>query len=98
MSVVMFSFGLTDFTDREPLDSRARGSIAEEVDQRLVRFLWKRPTDVVRSALDFDEGQVRDELFVSQPRGGGFERQDSVGRAVHHERWHIDLRQIAAEV
>ena len=69
---------------RDPGAPRRPGSTAEELHQRGVGFLRIGPADVVWAVLDLDDGEVRDQLFVSQPCGGRLERQDPVGGAVDH--------------
>ena len=69
---------------RDPGAPRRPGSTAEERYQRGVGFLRIGPADVVWAVLDLDDGEVRDQLFVSQPCGGRLERQDPVGGAMDH--------------
>ena len=59
-------------------DARCTPSVSEEVQQCCGDLIAKGPADVVRAVLDLDDGEVGDELFVSQAPGGGLEAEDAV--------------------
>jgi hypothetical protein len=53
--------------------------VGEEVEQRLVAFVRVRPADVVLTAFDRDQREIRDE--IRQPLRRRLEREDPVLRA-----------------
>src|SRR4051794_21804801 len=68
----------------------------EELEQRPVDLVGVGPEAAVRGAVDDDVMAVLDELV--RALAGGLHREDPVGRAVRHQRRHVDLREVCAEV